>query len=170
MLLICTRRPHGISSVFKMCGIKSCFALLPEQRKAWDRAAVPGCHWRDRQKAQGLYFLSSLPCLPLLPLLPTTPPSPCYLSTFLTFLLVFCLFNPLSYLWCSVFSPFCHTLSRPLPPRLSPVSTLPLSLLHSPPHFISLSLLCHSFFSAHWLCNGTWGSADPVWAQSCGAC
>lgn len=132
MLLICTCRPHGISSAFKMCGIKSCFALLPEQRKARDGAAVPGCHWRDRQKAQGLYFLSSLPCLLCFPCSPPHrhPPAIWALS-WLFFLL-------------SVFStpyPTCGALC--FPPSVTPSLVLYLSASHLCPPFPCLSFTLH---------------------------
>lgn len=130
-----------------------CFVTRAEKSMRPGGSARMSLEGQTKGPRSLLPFIS--PLSPVLPLLPTTSPTPCYLSTFLTFLLVFRLFNPLSYLWGSVFSPFCHTLSRPLPLCLSPVSTLPLSLPHSPPLFISLSLLCHSSLSAHWLCNGT---------------
>lgn len=129
MLLICTCRPRGISSVFKLCGIKSCFALLPGQRKAWDRATVPGCYWRDRQKAQGLYFLSSLCCLLCFPF---SPPSPLLSEHFLDFSSCFLSFQPLILLVVLCVFPL---LSHPL----SSSTSLSLTCVHPSPVSPSLS-------------------------------
>lgn len=122
-----------------------CFSLRPsysEQEKAWDReAAEQQCQSSIRgrdKKAQGLHWLSSLAVSPFC--FPLSLPLSSY-SVTNTLLWLFFLF--------SVFSTFHFPLSH-----LSP----PLPCLS-----LSLCLLCYSSIFAHWLCNGTCGSADPGW-------
>lgn len=133
--------------------------MLPGHRKVWlSWAAVPGCHCRAREKAQGLYFLSSLSAFPH----PNHVQRPLSAELFLDFSSCFLPFQSWSYLCSRVCSPPLPTTSRLC------LTCLHLSLarpsLSFSPHF----LLCHSSLSTHQPCDGNlrpsrpWGERSPV--------
>lgn len=118
----------------------------------WSLAAAPGCHCGARQKAQGLYLLSSPSAFPH----PHHVRRPLSAQLYLDFSSCFRPFQSRSYLCSCVCSPLCPTTSRL---RLTCLSTSLPPVLHS--------RFCLTFFHAIFLSLHTgpvmvtWGPAGP---------